>query len=74
MHVLDASEVGQDVIVSVYGGAENACGTVQFTFPDAEERRQVLGALLGWAASNEPVVLADRDDLVSLRRAAADLV
>lgn len=73
MLVLDASEVGQDVTVSVYGGEENACGTVQFTFPDAEERRQVLATLLGWAASNEPVVLADRGDLVSLRRVAADI-
>ena len=64
--VLTASELGEDVEVSVYGGRDNVCGSVRFTFPDPLERASVLHRLQAWAAGEEPVALLARGDTMSL--------
>ena len=68
MHVLTASEAGDGVAVSLYGGEENACGTVRFTVEDAKERRQMLATLLTWAADAEAVELVELGEMIKLRR------
>ena len=64
--VLAASELGEDVEVSVYGGRDNVCGSVRFTFPDPLERASVLHRLQAWADGEEPVTLLARGDTMSL--------
>jgi hypothetical protein len=69
--VLAAEEHGEDVYVSVYGGRDNACGSVKFTFRDAGERRRQLAVLRRWAREATPVALLSRGSTVTLFSEAA---
>jgi hypothetical protein len=67
LRVLTAVEDGDDVIVSVYGGRANVCGTVRFTYPGASDRRETTVRLTErWAASDELVTLLVANGNVSL--------
>lgn len=64
--VLAASEQGEDVVVSVYGGRENVCGTVRFTFGDRAERARSLRVLRRWSERDVAVSLLSSGDQMSL--------
>lgn len=64
--VLRASERGDEIVVSLYGGRQNACGSVTFHFPAALERRRMLRVLQRWAEQDEPVTLLTRGSRISL--------
>src|SRR5215213_6367614 len=66
LHVFAAVERGDDVVVSIYGGRENRCGTVRFTFSDATERQRSLRRLRRWAAEDVAVALLSSGDTLSL--------
>ena len=66
LHVLTALEVGCDVLVSIYGGRDNVCGTVRFTFDDVEERAGALRVLRHWAGADVAVSLLSAGDRLSL--------
>jgi hypothetical protein len=69
--VLAAVEDGDDLFVSIYGGRDNACGSVRFTFPVAAERARHLSVLRRWAADGAPVALLSRGDTMTLFSEAA---
>ena len=48
---------GDEVHVGVYGGAENVCASVTFSFPDDDERAEHVRRLLGWASEDAPLSL-----------------
>ena len=64
--VLAASELGHDVVASVYGGRENVCGTVRFTFGDPVERARALRILRRWSERDVVVSLLSSGDRMSL--------
>lgn len=64
--VLSASELGDDVMVSVYGSRDNVCGTVRFTFADAGDRARSLLVLRRWGARDTVVSLLSHGDEMSL--------
>jgi len=64
--VLAATEDGDELAVSLYGGPENACGVVRYTFTDPDERDGVLLVLRAWAAVDEPVALLHRGEQTSI--------
>lgn len=64
--VLSASELGEDVVVSVYGGRDNVCGTVRFTFSDDAERSRSLRILRRWLEEDVAVSLLCSGDEISL--------
>jgi hypothetical protein len=47
VRVLDVIVDGTDVLVDIYGGPDNACGSIRFTFPDENDRHR-QEALLRW--------------------------
>lgn len=66
LYVLTAVELGAEVLVSVYGGRANVCGTVRFTFDDAGERGKALRVLRRWAKADAAVSLLSSGDKLSL--------
>ena len=64
--VLSASELGEDLLVSVYGGRDNVCGTVRFTFSDNVERARSLRVLRRWHEEDVAVSLLSHGDEMSL--------
>ncbi|MFP5372839.1 MAG: hypothetical protein ACLGI3_19135 [Actinomycetes bacterium] len=63
--VLAVTEDGHDVVVSVYGGRDSACGTVRFTFSDAGRRGRSLRLVRRWATDDVAVsLLSGGDQLV----------
>jgi hypothetical protein len=69
--VVAAVEDGDNVYVSIFGGRDNACGSVRFTFPDAEVRARHLAVLRRWAGEGTPVALLSRGDAMTLFSEAA---
>jgi hypothetical protein len=67
LRVLATIEDGDDVVVSVYGGRANVCGTVRFTYPGAPDRQEKTVRLTEhWAATDELVTLLIANGNVSL--------
>ena len=64
--VLGATEIDHDVVVSVYGGRDGACGTVRFTFPDARRRARSLRLVRRWASDDVAVSLLSCGDQLVL--------
>lgn len=64
--VFDAVEVGNDVVVSVYGSRSNVCGTVRFTFEVLRERARSLRILRAWADRETAVSLLSSGDSMTL--------
>jgi hypothetical protein len=69
--VVAAIEDGENVYVSIYGGRDNACGSVRFTFPDPTVRARHLAVLSRWALEDTPVALLSRGDSMTLFSEAA---
>jgi hypothetical protein len=69
--VLAATEDGESVHVSIYGGRDNACGSVRFSFPDPLVRARHLGVLRRWAREGTAVALLARGDTMTLFSEAA---
>jgi hypothetical protein len=66
LRVLGAVIDGDDVIVSVYGGVQNVCGTVRFVTSTVPEGRRILRLAERWAGEDQLVTLVAADDAVSL--------
>jgi hypothetical protein len=64
--IFDVQGDGCDVHVDLYGGRENVCGSVRFTFPDAEERRRNLTQLKEWHRDEVPVALLAYGETITL--------
>jgi hypothetical protein len=69
--IVGAVQDGDDVYVSIYGGRDNACGSVRFTFPDAHLRARHLMVLKRWAEEGTTVALMSRGDTMTLFSEAA---
>jgi hypothetical protein len=54
--VLGVTVEDTNVIVDIYGGPDNICGTARLTIPDAQ-RQDALEQLEGWRRSRTPVTL-----------------
>lgn len=77
--VTDGLEVFQDVVVfgvaahgptllvDVYGGASNLCGSVRLVIPDPESRRSALRLLRRWCRRGTPLSLITRGPAVVLQ-------
>ena len=61
-----ASVCGHDVHVDLYGGRDNVCGSVRFTFPDASDRRRNVTQLREWQRDAVPVALLAYGDTITL--------
>jgi hypothetical protein len=70
--VLGAAVDGDMLIVDVYGSTSNVCGSVRFTFPDANERKQMLDLLQRWSADAVPLTLVRTSSSVALQHRGAD--
>jgi hypothetical protein len=66
VRVFDVSVEGPVVNVAVYGGQDNVCGSVRFTFHDAEERQDHLRRLRAWAQQAVPLFLVADGERASL--------
>lgn len=64
--IFDVRADGPDVHVDLYGGRDNVCGSVRFTFPDGRERKQNLAQLRDWHADDVPVALLAYGDTITL--------
>lgn len=66
LHVAFVEEVGDRLVVDVYGGRDAVCGTVRFRFADRGERRRHLRRLRRWVADGTTLVLTRHGPVVSL--------
>ena len=66
--VFDVSTEGDNVLVDLYGGARNLCGSVRFSFPDERERHTTLQRLRRWAERGDLVTLVTVGDTIRLLR------
>src|SRR5690606_35604263 len=66
--VFDVTVDGDDVLVDLYGGPRNLCGTVRFTFPDEAERHTTVQRLRRWADHGDLVTLFAAGDTIRLFR------
>ena len=57
---------GDDVVVGLYGGSGNACGSVRFTFPDADVRERRAAQLRRWDRDGTRLTLVARGTTISL--------
>jgi len=57
LFVLDLEVDGSVVHVDVYGGPENACGSVHFSFENETERDRHVRTLRQWAETQVSVTL-----------------
>jgi hypothetical protein len=64
--VFDVVERDDVLHVDVYGGAENVCASIRFTFGDPEVRRANATRLRRWQASGTPLSLVATDSCVTL--------
>jgi hypothetical protein len=66
LRVLGAKLSGDDLLIDLYGGPSNACGSVRFTFDDSEQRVQRLNLVRGWCDDQRPVALVTDDSTIVL--------
>lgn len=69
LQILDAMQVSGDpsvVAVDVYGGPDNACGTVSFSMPCASDARQAVGLIIRWRDDGCTVRMVDDGAAVTL--------
>jgi hypothetical protein len=55
-----------DVVVDVYGGPENACGVVTFTFEDLRQLAARVAAFELWCDEQTPVTVVIDDESVAI--------
>lgn len=64
--IFEVRRDGPDVHVDLYGGRDNVCGSVRFTFSNDADRRHNLEQLREWMRSRTPVTLLTRGDTLTL--------
>lgn len=69
--VFSVAEDGTHVHVSIYGGRDNACGSVKFTFSDPDARARNVAVLRRWAKDGTAVSLLSRGETMTLFSEAA---
>ena len=57
---------GQDVVLGIYGGRDNACASVRFTFPAVTERVTRAAQLRSWERTGTVLTVLAYGDVVSL--------
>lgn len=57
LRVLDACQDGTDLLVDVYGGPTNACGSVHLSYRDVSSVRAALLVVRRWRDRGQPVAL-----------------
>ena len=55
--ILAVAVDGPTVLVDVYGGSENLCASVRYTFATTAERNRNVGRLRRWAAADDELAL-----------------
>jgi hypothetical protein len=55
------------VLVDLYGGASNACGTVRLQLPDDERRAEAVRVLDRWRLHETPITLISSGTTVALQ-------
>jgi hypothetical protein len=58
---------GTSLLVDIYGGDTNICGSVRFRFPDRDERDASLEQLVRWRVEGTPLSLVTRGSMVALQ-------
>ena len=57
---------GEDVVLGLYGGYENACASVRFTFPEVTERVTRAAQVRAWEREGTVLTVLAYGDIVSL--------
>lgn len=58
---------GTELLVDLYGGEANLCGSVRFRFADRDERDASLDQLVRWRVASTPLSLIARGPTVALQ-------
>lgn len=72
LHILDVTRQGRTLLVDLYGGWSNACGTLMLCFTDAAQCSHECAELRQWKIDNMPVTLVRQGDESFLRRTTLD--
>jgi hypothetical protein len=67
IRVLGATIDGQDVVVDIYGGDLNVCGTARFALPDPCDQARALGQVQRWARLDTLLTLVVHGTTVRLQ-------
>jgi hypothetical protein len=66
LRVLSAEQSGDDLVIDLYGGPSNACGSVRFTFTSNEELAARLDLVKSWCDDGRSVALVTDDAQIVL--------
>lgn len=66
LRVLSVEQSGNHLVIDLYGGPSNACGSVRFTFTSDEELLARLELVRSWRAEQRPVALVTDDSQIVL--------
>jgi cell wall assembly regulator SMI1 len=66
LRVLNAEQSGDDLVIDLYGGPSNACGSVRFTFTSDEELEARLALVRSWCDDQRSVALVTDDSQIVL--------
>lgn len=66
LRVLGATPDGSDLVIDLYGGPSNACGSVRFTFDSQAALLNRWLQVQTWAAVNRPMALIEDDGQIVL--------
>jgi hypothetical protein len=66
LRVLSADQSGDDLVIDLYGGPSNACGSVRFTFTSTDELVARLELVRSWCAEQRSVALVTDDSQIVL--------
>jgi hypothetical protein len=64
--ILGVMTDGDDVLVDVYGGRDNVCANVRFTFAEPRERASSVARLRRWQVQRAALSLVVQGDRVQL--------
>jgi hypothetical protein len=66
LRVLNAEQNGDDLVIDLYGGPSNACGSVRFTFTSDDELQARMELVRNWCAEQRSVALVTDDAQIVL--------
>jgi|tagenome__1003787_1003787.scaffolds.fasta_scaffold19303931_2 hypothetical protein len=66
LRVLNAEQAGDDLVIDLYGGPSNACGSVRFTFTSNDELEARLALVRSWCSDQRSVALVTDDAQIVL--------
>jgi hypothetical protein len=66
LRVLHAERSGDDLVIDLYGGPSNACGSVRFTFTSDDELQARLKLVRSWCSDQRSVALVTDDAQIVL--------